>query len=54
MSTSEAATVVTGVDYVSIPTRDLDRAVAFYGDTLGLPPSVHRPDRGTPSSRPAR
>lgn len=38
-------TVVTGVDFVSVPTRDLDRAVAFYGDTLGLHRSVHRPDR---------
>jgi predicted enzyme related to lactoylglutathione lyase len=28
-----------------VPTRDLARAVAFYGDTLGLRCSVHRPER---------
>ena len=27
------------VDFVSVPTRDVARAVAFYGDVLGLPPS---------------
>jgi predicted enzyme related to lactoylglutathione lyase len=37
-------TIVTGVDFVSIPTQDLERAVAFYGDTLGLERSVHRPE----------
>jgi predicted enzyme related to lactoylglutathione lyase len=36
---------VTGVDFVSVPTRDLDAAVAFYGDTLGLTRSAYRPDR---------
>ncbi|MFM9044900.1 MAG: VOC family protein [Solirubrobacterales bacterium] len=34
------------VDFVSAPTRDLDRAVQFYGDVLGLPLSVHRPEQG--------
>jgi uncharacterized protein YndB with AHSA1/START domain/predicted enzyme related to lactoylglutathione lyase len=28
--------LVTGVDFVSIPTRDLDRAMDFYGGVLGL------------------
>jgi predicted enzyme related to lactoylglutathione lyase len=28
---------ITGVDFVCVPTRDHDRAVAFYRDTLGLP-----------------
>ncbi len=37
--------IVTGVDFVWMPTRDLDAAVAFYGGTLGLPRSVYRPDR---------
>jgi predicted enzyme related to lactoylglutathione lyase len=37
--------VVTGVDFVSLPTRDLDAAVAFYGDKLGLARSAYRPDR---------
>jgi predicted enzyme related to lactoylglutathione lyase len=45
MSTAEASTVVTGVDFVSVPTRDLERAVAFYGETLGLHRSVYRPER---------
>jgi predicted enzyme related to lactoylglutathione lyase len=38
------STVITGVDFVSIPTQDLERAVKFYGETLGLPCSVHRPE----------
>ncbi len=37
--------IVTGVDFVSIPTSDLARAVAFYGETLGLLRSVYRPER---------
>jgi predicted enzyme related to lactoylglutathione lyase len=45
MSTAPAATLVTGVDFVSVPTRDLERAVAFYGETLGLRRSVYRPER---------
>ncbi len=40
------AQLVTGVDFVPVPTRDLDRAVAFYGDVLGLRRSAYRPDRG--------
>jgi len=44
MSTTEAPTVITGVDFVSIPTQDLDRAVAFYGDKLGLRRSVYMPE----------
>ena len=38
--------LITGVDFVSVPTHDLSRAVAFYGETLGLPCSVHMPERG--------
>jgi predicted enzyme related to lactoylglutathione lyase len=45
MSATEAPTIVTGVDFVSVPTQDLERAVAFYGETLGLPRSVYRPER---------
>jgi predicted enzyme related to lactoylglutathione lyase len=40
------AQLVTGVDFVSVPTRDLDAAVAFYGDTLGLQRSAYMPERG--------
>jgi uncharacterized protein YndB with AHSA1/START domain/catechol 2,3-dioxygenase-like lactoylglutathione lyase family enzyme len=28
--------LITGVDFVSVPTRDLSAAIEFYGDTLGL------------------
>jgi predicted enzyme related to lactoylglutathione lyase len=45
MSATEAPTIVTGVDFVSVPTQDLERAVAFYGTTLGLRRSVYHPDR---------
>lgn len=36
---------VHGVDFVGLPTRDLAQAVAFYGDTLGLPRSVYIEER---------
>ncbi len=38
--------LVTGVDFAMIPTRQFETAVAFYGETLGLRRSVFRPDRG--------
>jgi predicted enzyme related to lactoylglutathione lyase len=37
--------LVTGVDFVAISTKDLDRAIAFYGQTLGLPMPVHLDER---------
>ncbi len=37
--------IVTGVDFVSLPTRDLEAAVEFYGGVLGLTRSVHMPER---------
>ena len=37
--------MISGVDFVGIPTRDLETAVAFYGETLGLERSAYRPDR---------
>ena len=37
--------LVTGVDFVGVPTRDLEAAVAFYGEVLGLTRSVYVPDR---------
>jgi predicted enzyme related to lactoylglutathione lyase len=43
MSTTQVA--VTGVDFFPMPTRDLDAAIAFYGETLGLPRSAYRPER---------
>ncbi len=36
---------ITGADFVTVPTKDLDAAVAFYGETLGLRRSVYRPER---------
>jgi catechol 2,3-dioxygenase-like lactoylglutathione lyase family enzyme len=45
MSAPEAPTIVTGVDFVSVPTQDLERAVAFYETTLGLRRTVYRPER---------
>jgi predicted enzyme related to lactoylglutathione lyase len=46
MSATEAVpTIVTGVDFVSVPTQDLERAIAFYGETLGLRRSVYKPER---------
>ena len=30
-------TLVTGVDFVAVPARDIDESAAFYGTTLGLP-----------------
>lgn len=38
--------LVKGVDFVAFQTKDFDRAMTFYGETLGLPRSVHVPDRG--------
>ncbi|HSS59487.1 MAG TPA: VOC family protein [Solirubrobacteraceae bacterium] len=45
MTTDQAARVVSGVDFVSLPTRDLERSVAFYEQTLGLERSAYRPER---------
>ena len=40
-----ATQLVTGVDFLGVPTRDLDVAVAFYGETLGLERSVYLKER---------
>jgi predicted enzyme related to lactoylglutathione lyase len=37
--------LVTGVDFVGMPTRDLEAAVEFYGSTVGLPRSVYLEER---------
>ena len=39
------AQLVTGVDFVGVPTRDLAAAVEFYGTTVGLPRSVYMKER---------
>jgi predicted enzyme related to lactoylglutathione lyase len=33
---STATSIVTGTDFVSVPTQDLDAAMDFYADVLGL------------------
>jgi predicted enzyme related to lactoylglutathione lyase len=35
--TTSASPIVTGVDFVCVPTDDFDASMAFYGETLGLP-----------------
>jgi catechol 2,3-dioxygenase-like lactoylglutathione lyase family enzyme len=45
MSATTDQGIVTGVDFVSVPTQDLERAVEFYGRTLGLRRSMYRPER---------
>lgn len=40
-----AQQLVSGVDFLSLPTHDLEAAVEFYGATIGLPRSAYRPDR---------
>jgi predicted enzyme related to lactoylglutathione lyase len=42
---TEAQNLVSGVDFVALPTHDLETAVDFYGATLGLRRSVYRKDR---------
>jgi predicted enzyme related to lactoylglutathione lyase len=37
---ASATTPVTGVDFVNVPTTDLDRARQFYGEVLGLEASA--------------
>jgi predicted enzyme related to lactoylglutathione lyase len=38
--------LITGVDFATLPTRDFDTAVDFYGATLGLPRSAYARERG--------
>jgi predicted enzyme related to lactoylglutathione lyase len=40
-----APRLVTGIDFVSVPTQDLEAAVEFYGTTIGLPRSVYLKER---------
>ena len=37
--------IVTGADFLTVPTQNLEAAMEFYGTTLGLECSVHRPER---------
>jgi predicted enzyme related to lactoylglutathione lyase len=40
------AQLISGVDFVTVPTHDLAAAAEFYGEKLGLHRSVYIPDRG--------
>ncbi len=42
---AERGQLITEVDFIGVPTRDLEAAVRFYGETLGLRRSVYKPDR---------
>jgi predicted enzyme related to lactoylglutathione lyase len=42
---STEARLIGGVDFVALPTHDLERAVEFYGATLGLERSVYRSEQ---------
>jgi predicted enzyme related to lactoylglutathione lyase len=42
---SGTASPIERVDFVALPTSDLERAVEFYGATLGLPRSVYIKER---------
>jgi predicted enzyme related to lactoylglutathione lyase len=37
--------LISGVDFMAVPTHDLDAAAEFYGQTLGLRRSVYMPER---------
>jgi catechol 2,3-dioxygenase-like lactoylglutathione lyase family enzyme len=39
MTATAPTSIVTGVDFVSIPTKDFEATRAFYADVLGLEPS---------------
>jgi predicted enzyme related to lactoylglutathione lyase len=45
MSMSASEQLITGVDFAAISTKDLPRAVEFYGETLGLERSVYLQER---------
>ena len=44
MSASTQAPVITGVDFVTLPARDIDASRHFYGTVLGLPFVKHYGD----------
>lgn len=43
--TENGASTIRGTDFVSVPTEDVERAAAFYGEVLGLRRSVYMPER---------
>jgi len=51
MSTSTS--LVTGVDFITVPTKDFDEAFEFYGEVLGWSSRSAGETCPAPSSRPA-
>jgi predicted enzyme related to lactoylglutathione lyase len=45
MDQSSTQELISGVDFAAVPVRDLETAVEFYGQTLGLRQSVYMPER---------
>ncbi len=45
MSNGATHHLITGVDFVALPTHDVETAAVFYGETLGLRRSVYMPER---------
>jgi predicted enzyme related to lactoylglutathione lyase len=44
-TTQSAEQLIGGVDFMAVPTHDLEAASEFYGQTLGLRRSVYIPER---------
>ena len=44
-SPTAAGQLISGVDFVAVPTHDLKGAVEFYGETLGLRGAGYMPER---------
>jgi predicted enzyme related to lactoylglutathione lyase len=44
-TTQSAEQLIGGVDFMAVPTHDLEAASEFYGQTLGLHRSVYIPER---------
>jgi predicted enzyme related to lactoylglutathione lyase len=44
-SAASTEQVISGVDFVALPTHDVQRSAEFYGETLGLRRSVFMPER---------
>ena len=45
MTDATTQQLISGVDFVSVPTHDIHAAAEFYGSTLGLRRSVFMPER---------
>ena len=43
---TDTSSLITGVDFAGIPTKDVATAAEFYGSVLGLRRSAYRPERG--------